>query len=176
MSTRTLARARSGSDGGGAGACTTGRARCGLAGAAVTWCFGARCTAPIPISAASSTVAIAPPTSVAARHGKLVGICSACCTARTDSICGALLLQDPGPGSREPVVERVSRMPPELARGERGVEDASLQLAEPRSRERRFARDATGALDRFVQLDHRRLDARADVEDAAFVVERGEHR
>src|SRR3954451_11315992 len=130
----------------------------------------------MPISATSSTVAIAPTTSVAARHGKLVGIWWACCTARTDSICAALLLHDPGPRSREPVVERVLGTPAELACCESDVEGASLQLSCPRVGERRLARGAARALDRVVELDYRRLGTRTDVEDAAAVAHRGEQR
>src|SRR6266480_1041055 len=88
-----------------------------------------------------------------------------------------LLRGDPPPRLRETVVERVSWTPTKLACSERDVEDAPLELAEPRGRELGFAPAAGHPLDGLVQLEHRRLDAGADVEHAARVApERREHR
>src|SRR6185437_6975056 len=90
-------------------------------------CFlGARCTAPMPISAKSSRVAMTPTTRVAVRQGKLAGIDSACCTDRHDSLRSRLLLQDPRPRLGQALVERVPRPPAELAVGEGDVQQASL--------------------------------------------------
>src|SRR5881396_75440 len=158
-STRTLERGRSGCDGGGATLCTCTAGFGSAATALACDGFGARCTAPIPISATSSAAAIAPTTSVAVRHGKDVESCSACCIARIDSRPRVLLLPDPRPRLREPVCERRLRQPAELALGERHVEHASLELAEPRVDVARLPLDAARPLNRVVQLEHRRLDA-----------------
>ena len=88
-STETLPRGRSGWDGTGetCRTCATVRGPVFATAAAAVTCArcGARCTAPIAISATSSTIAIAPATIVEVRHGNELGKRSACCTARIDS-------------------------------------------------------------------------------------------
>ena len=68
------------------------------------------------------------------------------------------------------------RLPAELALRERRVEDASLQLAGPQLGELRLTLHTRDALDPLVQLDHRRLNGRPDVEHAAGMVRRSERR
>src|SRR5205085_10173828 len=182
-STFTTERARSGCVGtrGALCLCPT---RAGLGAAAadavaddVACFFGARCTAPMPISAKSSSPAMTPTTSVAVRQGKLAGIDSACCTDRHDSLQPRLLLHDPRPRLGEALVERVPWPPVELALRECDVEHAPPQLAEPCLAVARLALDAGCALDRGVELVHRRLGAGADVDDpAAPELGRREHR
>src|SRR6266566_1964355 len=139
-STETRSCARSGCEGSDA-MCRTLATTCrvGFATAAAFACTrcGASCAAPIAISATSSTIAIAPTTTVDVRQGKEVGSCSACCTEHIDSPPARrfLLRGDPPPRLREPVVERASWAPTELALGVRDVEDAPLELADPRGRE-----------------------------------------
>src|SRR5204862_1667417 len=89
---------------------------------------------------------------------------------------GLLLGRDPGPGRREPLVEPALRLPAELARRERRVEDAAPELAGPRIGELRVALDPGRPLDVLVELEDRHLLPRADVEDAAVVPRRGERR
>src|SRR2546428_4325958 len=185
-STETLPRARRGCEGasatrrtGVAGRVAAVRCRACVLGEACRG--GTRSRAPIATSATSSTAAIAPTTMVDVRQGKDRERCSACCTARIDSrrarpfLLGTFPGQ-PSPRLGEPVVERPLRPPGQLAGGERDLEHAALELAQPHGRELRFALDPGDALDRLVQLEHRRLDAGADIEHAAAVVERGEHR
>src|SRR5690242_9862132 len=100
-------------------------------------------------------------------------------TARWVSpVASPLLLRrgDPLPRRGQAVGERALRPPAELARRERRIEDAALQLSEPRGCERRLPVDAARRADRVEQSDDRRLDACADVEDAAVAFEREEHR
>src|SRR5207253_1618694 len=66
---------------------------------------------------------------------------------------------DRGPGVGESRVQRMLRLPAELAPRERGVEDAPLELARPRRRELRLALDPCHMLNPSVQVEHRRLDA-----------------
>ena len=109
--------------------CATGRTRCAIR------------VPPISASAISSAAASAPTTIVAARHGNGSGKVRR--VLHGPNRFGASALAPPtitGPRRREPVVERVLRTPAELACGERDVEDAPLQLAEPRVHELRVAR------------------------------------
>ena len=108
------------------------------------------------------------------RAGQLLGMVH----GRLDSAPGRplLLRGHPGPRRREPVGQRELRPPAELGGRERGVEHAPLELAQPRRRELGRAADSRRRLDRVVQLEHRRLRAGADVEDAAVVVEREQQR
>src|SRR6185312_1180499 len=156
--TRTCARERSGCVGGGATCGTSGAAACAVdcACEAAACRPGARCTTPTARSATSSARATAPRTIVAARHGDVDGMGWACCTARTGSRRRSRFLlqrgrRDPVPRLGEAVVERMLGTPAELARRERDVEDAPLQLAEPRGLEVRLALDAGDALDRVVE-------------------------
>src|SRR5580765_3087777 len=132
-STETRSRARSGCDGSDE-MCRTFATACslGFAAAAAFTCTrgGASCAAPIAISATSSTIAIAPTTTVDVRHGKEVGSCSACCMEQIDSprVPGFLLRADPAPRLREAVLERVLWSPAQLVLGERDVQDAPLEL------------------------------------------------
>src|SRR3954451_9153991 len=138
-STETRSRARSGCAGSDA-MCRTLATVCrgDFATAAAFACArcGASCAAPIATNATSSTIAIAPTTTVDVRQGKEVGRCSACCTEHIDSPPARrfLLRGDPPPRLREPIVERLLWAPTELAPGERDVEDAPLELADPRGR------------------------------------------
>src|SRR5437764_1792144 len=172
-STDTRRRGRSGCDGtGGAVWARTAGLACGPAAARTACCLGASWIAPIAISAKSSTAASAPTTSVAVRHGNVAGSPKAWSTARLDSrrVPSFLLSpRHPAPRSRETLVQRHLGTPVELTCCEPRVEDAPLQLAEPRRRELRLARDATRPLDRGVQLEHGGLPAGADVEHAALV-------
>src|SRR5581483_5024658 len=95
-------------------------------------------------------------------------------TARWVSpVASRLLLRggDPLPGRGQAVGERALRTPAELARRERRIEDAALQLAEPRGCERRLPVDAARRANRVEQSDDRRLHAGADVEDTAVSLE-----
>src|SRR5207244_8650090 len=75
------------------------------------------------------------------------------------------------------VVEAVLGPPAELPLGPADVEEAALELAEPRRRVLGLLVGAGHPRDPLVELDDRGLEAGADVEDAAAVVSgRGERR
>ena len=144
FSTRTATRERGqiGCAGGAAGtatfACVAGVCAGAAAAGAVCACATGwtRCAIrvpPISASATSSAAASAPTTIVAVRQGNGRDRCGACSTARLVSpLPRRLLLRgERSPGRGEALGERPLRPPAELARGERDVEDAPLQLAEP---------------------------------------------
>src|SRR5262249_1093907 len=81
---------------------------------------------------------------------------------------------DPRPGLRETRVEIVLGAPAELAFGARDVEDAAVDLARARVCVYGVPVDAGDTPDRVVQIQDRRLDPRADVEDPAVRVERAQ--
>src|SRR5262249_8660871 len=81
---------------------------------------------------------------------------------------------DPRPGLCQTRVEIVLGAPAELAFGARDVEDAAVDLAWARFRVHRVLVDAGNTANHGVEIHDRRLDARADVEDAAVGIERTE--
>ena len=80
------------------------------------------------------------------------------------------------PRREQSVLERDHRGEPELVRGALRVEDASLQLTEAGRRVHRLRARAGGGAAQVVELDNRGLAPGPDVEDPAFLPERGQRR
>src|SRR5947207_1746637 len=170
--TRVLVRGRAacwtGFDAAGRGCwgATAARAPC-----LVTVCPSA--TVPTTIRPTSSRAAT-PAATIAAVRQRKSGNGTACSTGASDSLRGGGLLQAL-PRQFQPLLEGRLRAPAELARREAWIRDAALDLARPLVAVVRLAVDAGHAPAGNVQLVDRRLDARADVVDAAGVLDRRQH-
>src|SRR5437763_8530726 len=164
---RGIAACRTGFDtAGGRWDATAARAPC-----LVTVCPSA--TVPTTISPTSSRAAT-PAATIAAVRQRKSGNGTACSTGASDSLRGGGLLQAL-PRQFQPLLEGRLRAPAELARREAWIRDAPPDVARPLVGVFRLAVGTGHAPARGVPLVHRRLDARADVVDAAGVLDRRQH-